>query len=806
MFWRLLHALVMLSVIAQGMDAHAQAPQISIQPPPVSVADGEDALFSVGARGTAPLSFQWLKNGISLAGKTSGTIQLTGVQLLDAGLYQCVVSNVLGMTTSAPVRLIVTVGVAPQFPAFPTIRNFQSGNAGVVSIGLTAASRPLTYQWFKSGAPLADATNQTFNIANVQFVDAGVYHLAASNYAGMATSAPVHVNVLYARPSAYRGRLLSKIADNTTMKPGRAQAFGSFDNANKFTLRDGKVHFLARIAPTSPTRQGLYRWENGALATLADDTAPVPGAVPDTFYHIDYPTDDAAGVMHFTGTYNNGLTTALFRHSGGQNNIEVDAATLLPGGRTALGFAQNARRDNALVWASTTLPDNKINFFLKDATGIRRLFGGGDDLPGVMTTVTGLPGPAEIGFDGTHLLVGVQDEAGHEGFFTSSTTGALTKIADFSDPIPGAPGFFFNVVGDVDTDGEYRFLTAGSRLCAFQGTTLAAIITSTPYPYVSAGGSRQVYYARAFDLRCWTDGVDELVLNSASPIDGSTLTNIRGVDGHGNDVIVSAMLADGRSGLYGFVGPGAPGPPVLVTSPTNLISLFGVSQTFVCIALGQNLTYQWSKNNVPIDGATSSSLTLNTIDADSVGSYAVTVSNPSGTVAGGPAALTVLPPVPPAFAKPLLDQQSTVGAQVIFSPSISGSPPLAFQWRFGSQDIEGATNASLVLANVQPAQSGYYTLTMANSTAVTASATAALLVEGGSLPLPLVLGTPVYASGHLTFNLPTVTGKTYKVWFTPSLTMLQWSEVQTVIGNGTVQVLTVGTEGTTGFFRVQQIP
>jgi hypothetical protein len=88
---------------------------------------------------------------------------------------------------------------------------------------------------------------------------------------------------------------------------------------------------------------------------------------------------------------------------------------------------------------------------------------------------------------------------------------------------------------------------------------------------------------------------------------------------------------------YGGVAPKIIEQPVSQTNYTSLAATFSV------YALGQALSYQWSKSGVGIPGATANSLTLRPLSTNDAGSYSVTISNASGSVPSAPAALTVLP-------------------------------------------------------------------------------------------------------------------------------------------------------------------
>jgi uncharacterized protein (TIGR02145 family) len=68
-------------------------PTITSQPQSWEVAAGHSVTFSVVATGTAPLSYQWYKNGTAISGATSSSYSLSNVQITDTGTYTVTVSN-----------------------------------------------------------------------------------------------------------------------------------------------------------------------------------------------------------------------------------------------------------------------------------------------------------------------------------------------------------------------------------------------------------------------------------------------------------------------------------------------------------------------------------------------------------------------------------------------------------------------------------------------------------------------------------------------------------------------------------------
>jgi hypothetical protein len=102
----------------------AVAPTIAAQPVSQIVIAGQAATFSVMASGTAPLSYQWLKNSSNIGGATAASYTTPATIAGDSGAkFDVVVSNSAGNITSAMATLTVNAAaVAPTITAQPRIR------------------------------------------------------------------------------------------------------------------------------------------------------------------------------------------------------------------------------------------------------------------------------------------------------------------------------------------------------------------------------------------------------------------------------------------------------------------------------------------------------------------------------------------------------------------------------------------------------------------------------------------------------------------------------------------------------------
>jgi photosystem II stability/assembly factor-like uncharacterized protein len=94
------------------------APRFTTQPSDVTVTVGQNATFSVTAIGTAPLSYQWQRDGADIAGANAASYTLTNAQLADSGArFRVVVENAAGVASS--VEALLTVVPSPVPPAQP---------------------------------------------------------------------------------------------------------------------------------------------------------------------------------------------------------------------------------------------------------------------------------------------------------------------------------------------------------------------------------------------------------------------------------------------------------------------------------------------------------------------------------------------------------------------------------------------------------------------------------------------------------------------------------------------------------------
>lgn len=244
-------------------------PCLTSQPTSILTQAMSRAYMKVTASGTAPLAYQWYKDGVPLTSnmKISGVrdsmLVVRDVLGFDAGAYTVVVSNPVGVVTSAVAFLTV---LDPFIKTQPTN---QLGHVGgsVTFTGAVAGTLPFYYQWQKNSLPIPGANQPSLTITNVQQTDAGAYTLVVTNRFGAATSVVAQLAVNLAIPDAF-----NPITD------GRVQCIavqpdGKILVAGKFSTVAGQLRAnIARLSPDGSLDLEFKPEVNDWVYTLAVQT------------------------------------------------------------------------------------------------------------------------------------------------------------------------------------------------------------------------------------------------------------------------------------------------------------------------------------------------------------------------------------------------------------------------------------------------------------------------------------------------------------------------------------------------------
>ena len=226
-------------------------------PADTSAYPGEFAEFIALGDGVAPLSYQWLFNGVPVSAGTNATLVLTNIQPADAGGYSVRLANSFGEVTSAAAFL--TVITTPAITSQPGNR---TANAGVSTSFFVAASGapPLSYQWRFNGNDLPGATNQSLLLSNVQDTNAGLYSARVTNIYGSAISSNATLRVITIPEFNFQPVSTSVLAGTNVTFSVSASGPGPLRYQWRFNTNDlaGATSSILTLSNVQPANAGFY--------------------------------------------------------------------------------------------------------------------------------------------------------------------------------------------------------------------------------------------------------------------------------------------------------------------------------------------------------------------------------------------------------------------------------------------------------------------------------------------------------------------------------------------------------------------
>ncbi|HUP44168.1 MAG TPA: hypothetical protein VM779_01515 [Thermoanaerobaculia bacterium] len=125
-------------------------PSITTQPQSATIQAGQTATLSVGAAGTAPLSYQWYVGSSGdtsrpISGATSSSITVAPTTTTD---FWVRVSGQCGTpVNSATARVTVATCTPPSITSQPQSTTIQAGQTATLSVAASGTA-PLSYQWY----------------------------------------------------------------------------------------------------------------------------------------------------------------------------------------------------------------------------------------------------------------------------------------------------------------------------------------------------------------------------------------------------------------------------------------------------------------------------------------------------------------------------------------------------------------------------------------------------------------------------------------------------------------------------------
>jgi len=650
------------------------APFITAQPATQAVAVGDTAAFSISAGGSTPLSFQWSFNGAPITGATNTTLVLSNVNSSMSGLYSAEVTNIYGMAFSTSAAL--TTGSAPIITNQPVSQVVNAGASATFWVG-ASGTFPLSYQWFYNGSYLIGATNAFLQLTNVQISQGGNYSVQVFNAFGATASSN---GVLTVRSTPYF----------ITQPISRSAAAGS------------SVTFSASVGGSQPL---FYKWNHNGTN--------LPGATNVTLILTNIqPSQAGYYALTASNTFGFALSSnALLTVTGVRPSITSQPVSqIVPAGGTA-AFAVTASGTAPLGYQWTFNGANlagarKSSLVISNvqagqvggyAVVVTNAYGSTNSITATLTLSSPLASSFYDDFNGPTL-----DPIWQTNLPNNAHSGSFPGYSQTATYL-GAPQYGF------------QLLSSNSVL---RLTNLLGSLQRRGWDSVTNFGGTNFYYEARYNT---------MNQSSTSSIDG----------------FIEIWIVDAaNSNRYDIVSPfgGSYSDSPYFFSGSSIDNSYGTSSftysnnTWYRVVLqsapGQNIRASiYDDSGTELVGRTFSH------DASAFPSgFKIGLSQSVGSAGGTYPVDVAIDHVSltttyqPFIFKQPTNQTVAIGTSALFNVVASGAGPLSYQWSVNGASIPGATNASLIISNVQLANAGNYSVAVANTAGSTNSTTASLAV------------------------------------------------------------------------------
>ena len=549
---------------------------------------------------TTGLSYQWQFNGTDLPGQTSSSLVISNVQFSDAGTYDLVVTNTAGSTTSS--NAFVIVGLAPSISAQPQSHAMPVGT--LASFAVTASGTgPLTYQWKFNGTAIALATNSTLSITNAQTTNNGSYTVVITNLFGAVTSSNAVLRV------DLNPQVLSQ-PQSQTVTAGNNATFSIGTDAVLPAITSGTLRLWLKAdsgVVTNASNQ-VSRWSdqspNGFNANQANSAQqPLlvrPAAINGRpALRFDGVQSSSTG-DYLVGTNDVGIpdayTSFIVAEPSSFSSVNVAAFIGTPGtAGSARGYAVISGQLYLTTW------NNDYNTSFLPSAGTYRIW--------------------TERFNTNRTFAEMFDRT------SATSTNFSWTVSNIQTPTPGfyiggLGSFVRSFAGDIAEVIYYRgSLSDSDRL------SVETYLRQKYYQAIPLSGLTYQWQLNGSNIADATNS--SLTVSNAQPANAGTYT-VTVCNG-------SACITSSNATLTVNI------PPFITQQPVDQSAIVGTSANFSANGDGTApLSYQWQHNGANISGATTSSLSIASVQQSDAGSYALVVSSPYGAATSSSAVLGVI--------------------------------------------------------------------------------------------------------------------------------------------------------------------
>ncbi|MGD0905956.1 MAG: immunoglobulin domain-containing protein [Candidatus Acidiferrales bacterium] len=690
------------------------APSITAQPASRTVTLGQTASFSVTATGTAPLTYQWKRNGTAIGGATAATYTTPATTATDNGAqFTVTVTNATGTVTSSAATL--TVNVPPSITTQPASQTVTAGQTATFSV-TASGSGTLTYQWSKNGATVSGATAATYTTPATAATDNGsLFAATVTNSTGNVTSgaATLTVNV----PPSITTQPASQ-----TVALGQTAAFSVVASGTGTLTYQWKKNGAAISGATAAayTTPATAATDSGAQFTVTVTNAIGSGTSSAATLTVNVPPSITTQPAGQTVTAGQTATFSVAASGTGTLTYQWKKNGAAVSGATAATYTTpaTAATDNGSLF-TVTVTNSTGNVTSSAATLTVNVPPSITTQPANQSVIAGQTATFNVTASGSGTL-------SYQWYKNGSTIMGATA-ASYTTPATTASDngalFIVTVIGSAST------ITSHAATLTVTAAPVAPSITTQPASQTVTAGQTATFSVTATGTATlayqWSKNgaaisgatAASYTTPATAATDNGSLFTVTVTNSTGNVTSSAATLTVNV-------------PPSITTQPANQSVIAGQPATFNVTASGSGtLSYQWYKNGSTIMGATAASYTTPATTASDNGAlFIVTVIGSASTITSHAATLNVN--VPPSITTQPANTTASAGQTASFSVAATGTATLAYQWKKNGTAISGATSASYTTPATSASDSGaLFTVTVSNAFGSVTSSAATLTVN-----------------------------------------------------------------------------
>jgi hypothetical protein len=276
-------------------------PSISVHPRGQTNPAGSSVTLEVSASGTFPLTYQWYKDKLPLAGKTSSQLPLSGLTASNAGNYYVFITNRAGRVVSQ--EALVTVIGAQKTPAGIYMGKF-AGQSDSGGFAIMVRPEGLAYAVGYNTPQEEGVFIQSFKVA----LEGGFNAVTVQKGKALGNITETGISGTFVNSTGGSGSFRGdRKSDSGLHSKSAGYYVGTYDgafagSAYAILAADGSLFFYSIDDPTSPTADG-----DGGGFGIVDAANVLFGATVPNGLKLTGTLNPATTVI--TGSYGMGDTT-----------------------------------------------------------------------------------------------------------------------------------------------------------------------------------------------------------------------------------------------------------------------------------------------------------------------------------------------------------------------------------------------------------------------------------------------------------------------------------------------------------------